>query len=102
MYILLRLFNLINDSGKFPLDFVRSIFYHLPKKRNAKECDKHRVISVTRHAAKMFSENYVASYTNTTIGNEMSDFQMGFKSVIRTGEATFTLTCIVERSLENN
>lgn len=99
---LLRLFKLIYDSGKFPLDFVRSIFYHLPKKRNAKPCDKHRVISVTRHAAKMFSENYVASYTNTAIGNEISDFQMGFKSGMGTREAIFTLTCIFERSLANN
>jgi hypothetical protein len=51
---LCQLFNAIYDSGNIPVDWLTSIFATILKKSNAKAYERHRLISLMRHALKAF------------------------------------------------
>lgn len=44
----------IYDIGLYPVQWLKSTFISLPKKKNAKKCEDHRLMNLMSHALKLF------------------------------------------------
>ena len=98
---LTTLINTIYNTGQLPSDFRKSVFITLQKKPGATECENHRTISLMSHATKILLRIIMARIRNK-LHPEISDTQFGFVPDKSTRNAIFTLSRLMERSIEVN
>jgi len=94
-----KLLNEIYDTGQLPSDFHKSVFITLQKKPGATECENHRTISLISHAVKILLR-IVMARIRSKLHPEISDTQFGFVPDKSTRNAIFTLSMLMERSIE--
>ena len=94
-----EILNLVYDNGEMLEDMCRSIFIMLPKKMGATECGMHRTISLMSHLSKLLLR-IVMQRIRTKIRSEISNTQFGFMADRGTRNAIFTITMMIERSIE--
>lgn len=75
-----KLFNDIYNEGKFPSEWLRSIFIPLPKKSNPTSCSDYRTISLMSHMLKIFLKvihNKITRKLKAALGEEQFGFRNG-------------------------
>lgn len=96
---LVKLFNIIYDTGQLPKDWLRSTFITLPKTANAKLCRDYRLISLMSHFLKLFLRIlHTRLYKKCEAASGYSQF--GFKNGFGTREAIFSLQTLVQNCLD--
>ena len=91
--------NRIYDSGEIPVDMCKSIFIMIPKKPGANECGLHRTISLMSHLTKLLLRILLLRM-KSKIRPEISSHQFGFMADTGTRNAIFSLSTLIDRSLE--
>ncbi|KAI5754908.1 hypothetical protein M8J77_012531 [Diaphorina citri] len=94
--ILKDLFDEIYKTGKFPEEWLHSIFVTLPKKTHPKSCKDYRTISLMCHALKLFLK-IIQQRTFAKIEENIGSTQFGFRNGMGTREALFCLQILVQR-----
>ena len=90
--ILVRVFNIIFDSGEFPNDWSKGIIIPLHKKGDTDNTDNYRGITLVSNLSKIFTSilnNRLLQWSEEN--NIISDAQFGFKHGSGTTEAIFAL-----------
>jgi len=93
------LLNLIYDKGEIPDEMCKSVFIMLPKKPGATECGLHRIISLMSHLTKILLRVLIQRMRNK-LRPEVSNSQFGFVEDRGTRNAIFTLSMMIERTIE--
>ena len=96
--LLTKLFNLILDCGKVPLDWTVGILCPIYKKKGSvKDPDNYRPITLLSCLGKLFTSilnNRISYYFD--ICNLMGEEQAGFREDYCTLDHTFTLYCLID------
>lgn len=90
------LFNVIYCSGQIPIDWLKSTFVTLPKKKNAKKCEDFRTISLMSQVLKLFL-NIIHARIRVRCDEQLGDSQFGFRAGVGTREALFAVQVLVQK-----
>ncbi|KAI8436544.1 hypothetical protein MSG28_010075 [Choristoneura fumiferana] len=96
MDALTNLFNLIYDLEQIPIDWLRSTFVTLPKKKNAKKCEEYRTISLMSQVLKLFLK-IIHARIRVRCDEQLGDSQFGFRAGVGTREALFAVQVLVQK-----
>lgn len=99
--VLVDLFNSIYKTGIIPREWLISTFITLPKKRNPKQCQDYRTISLMGHTLKTFLK-VIHARIYRKLEQDISDTQFGFRNGLGTREALFALNVMSQRCLDMN
>jgi Reverse transcriptase (RNA-dependent DNA polymerase) len=99
--LLIDFFNKIYDTGEIPEDWLTSVFIPIPKKKNAKKCEEHRIISFMSHALKILL-NIIHSRIYKKLEEGISETQFGFRNGLGTREALFGIQVLIQRARDVN
>ena len=91
--------NFVYESENVPDEMIESIFIALPKKQGTTDCKAHRTISLMSHVTKIILR-VILNRNKTTIRENLSDEQFGYKPGKGTRNATLCLRAIIEKCIE--
>ena len=74
-----KICNKIQNSGKFPALWTKSLIVTIPKKGDTTKCEDNRTISFICHASKIILE-IIRSRMKKTIEEQMAEEQAGFQT----------------------
>ena len=98
--ILVKLFNKILESGKFPKLWNHSIISSIFKSGDPNDCNNFRGISVTSCLGKLFTSLLQKRLTDFLEANKLLSFnQGGFRSGYRTTDHIFILKTLINKYL---
>ncbi|CAK1603570.1 unnamed protein product [Parnassius mnemosyne] len=80
-----------NRPSHLPKDWLTSSFITLPKKANAKKCEKFRTIILMSQAKKLFLHINIHERIRVKCDEQLADSQFGFRSGVSTREALFAI-----------
>ena len=66
------------ENSAVAMDWKRSVFIPIPKKRNAKECSNYHTIALISHASKVMLKILLARLQQY-MNRELSDAHAGFR-----------------------
>ena len=92
--------NRIYETGKFPDDFLTSVFVPVPKTSNAVQCEQYRTISLITHASKILLHTIKERIT-PLVEKHLTDSQFGFRKGRGTREAINVLRLMGERMMQH-
>ena len=73
------------ETQQWPQDWRRSVFIHIPKKDNVKECSNYHIIALISHATKVMLK-ILQARLQQYMNHELPDVQAGFRKGKRTGD----------------
>ena len=99
---LVKLFNIVFQSGIFPNIWSEGIIAPVFKKGNVKDCNNYRGITLVSCLSKIFTA-ILNERLNLWSSNEdvISDAQFGFKSGFSTTDAIFVLHALINRNISS-
>ena len=65
-------------THQWPQDWIRSVFFPIPKKGNAKECSNYRTSALISHASKVMLK-ILQARLQQYVNHELPDVQAGFR-----------------------
>ncbi|CAK1603571.1 unnamed protein product [Parnassius mnemosyne] len=89
-----------NRPSHLPKDWLTSSFITLPKKANAKKCEKFRTIILMSQAKKLFLHINIHERIRVKCDEQLADSQFGFRSGVSTREALFAIQVLVQKCLD--
>ena len=101
--VLVKIFNKILNSGKYPSSWSKGIVVPIHKKGSITDVNNYRPITLLNHSAKLFS-----AVINTRLmklcedNNILTDAQFGFRPNLGTVDAVSLLHAIVSRYINTN
>uniref|UniRef100_A0A8D8UNP4 Craniofacial development protein 2 n=1 Tax=Cacopsylla melanoneura TaxID=428564 RepID=A0A8D8UNP4_9HEMI len=101
LFVIKELFNEIYDTGKMPIEWLKSVFVAIPKKTYPKTCKDYRTISLMCHLLKVFLK-IIQQRTYVKIEQNISDNQFGFRMGLGTREALFSIQTLIQKHRDNN
>ena len=100
---LVKLFNVLFDSGVFPSDWTESIIMPLFKKGDVNDPNNYRGISLCNISSKLYSSIINKRLQNwISINNVTGEHQAGFKKGYSTIDHIFTLMAAVQKQFAND
>lgn len=91
-----KVFNEIYDKGLIPQLWLKSTFILLPKIPNTKSCSDFRTISLMSHFLKLFLK-IIHQRRYRTCEERINRPQFGFRNVMETREALFSIQVLFQR-----
>ena len=84
---------------QWPQDWKRSVFIHIPKKGNAKECSNYGTIALISHASKVMCK-ILQARLQWYVNHELPDVQAGFRKGRGTRDRIANIRWIMEKARE--
>ena len=88
------------NTGKWPTEWMESIFITIPKKGDRKECTNHRTIALVSHASKILLK-IILGRIHQKIETEISDEQAGFRPGRGTRDQIINLRILMQKAKEH-
>ena len=98
--IITKTINRIYETGKFPDDFLTSVFAPVPKTSNAAQCEQYRTISLITHASKILL-HIIKERITPLVEKHLTDSQFGFRKGRGTREVINVLRLMGERMMQH-
>ena len=86
-------------TQQWPQDWKRSIFFPIPKKRNAKECSNYRTIALSSQTSKVMLKIPQARFQQY-VNREFPDVQAGYRKGRGTRDQIVNIHWIIEKARE--
>ena len=87
------------ETQQWPQDWIRSVFFPIPKKGNAKECSNYRTIALISHASKLMFK-ILQARLQQYVNRELPDVQAGFRKGRGTRDQIANMCWIMEKARE--
>ena len=84
-------------TQQWPQDWKRSVFFPIPKKRNAKECSNYRTMALISHASEVMFKTLQARL-QYYMNSELPDVQAGFRKGRGTKDRIANIHWIIKKS----
>ena len=86
-------------TQQWPQDWKRSVFIPIPKKGNATECSKYRIIALISHASKVMLK-ILQARLQQYVNHELPGVQAGFRKGRGTRDQIANIRWITEKARE--
>lgn len=94
--LIVKLFNMIYETGNIPHDWLRSTFITIPKKLHPRQCSDYRLISLMSHMLKTFLR-IIHARIRKKCEEDLDYSQFGFRNAFGTREALFGINVMLQK-----